>query len=82
MIISLFRNKYTVKSTVKMFLLPTTDLPIAVARCCIQLNVDLASQRTKVANEQILYLYKATFNIRKLYKTKGKQCHLCFPVNI
>lgn len=37
-----------------MFLLPTTDLPIAVAERYIQLNVDLASQRTKVASEQML----------------------------
>ena len=49
-----FRNKYTVKSTVKMFLLPATDLPVAVAEGYIQLNVDLASQRTTVANEQML----------------------------
>ena len=39
-VISKFRNKYTVKSTVKMFILPTTDLPIAAAERYIQLNVD------------------------------------------
>lgn len=37
-----------------MFLLPTTALPIAVAERYVQLNVDLASQRTKVASEQML----------------------------
>lgn len=37
-----------------MFLLPATDLPVAVAEGYIQLNVDLASQRTTVANEQML----------------------------